>query len=273
MVFEQFLSSDNVKKHMLFIFLLGMFYVFVGYFVSAYFFQASVSVAMLFTITLLLVPSISTILNLEEKIESKEGIKHFFHNHKDIFKIYIALFKGIFFAFLILGAYAGPAVFNYQTDFLEARGDLTANILTEFAEKEYHPSFDNVFALISQNLFVVMIAFILSIFYGAGALFLIVLNASVFAAFICFVVREIGNSLAMILLFLIHLIPELSGFLAAAIAGGVVSRAIVREDFLSKGFKNVMKDALVLLLIAAGLIIIAAFLEVFVSANLVKLII
>lgn len=272
MVFEQFLSSDSIKKNMLFVFLLGIFYVLVGYVVSAYFFEASVSVAMLFTITLLLVPSITSILNIEEKIESKQGVKRFFQNHKDIFKIYFSLFKGIFIAFIILGAYSQLSVFDYQISFLQARGDLTGGVITEFAENEYHPSLDNVFALISQNILVVVIAFVLSIFYGAGALFLIVLNASVFASFIVFVVKQAGNALGLILIFLIHLIPEISGFLLAAIAGGVVSRALYREHFMSKGFKNVMKDALVLLLISAGLIIVAAFLEVFVSASLVKLV-
>ncbi|MEE9525347.1 MAG: stage II sporulation protein M [Candidatus Woesearchaeota archaeon] len=273
MVFEQFLASDKIKQNMFFVFLLGAFYVLVGYVVSAYFFEPSVSVAMLFTITLLLVPSITSILNLEEKIESKQGVKHFFHNHKDIFKIYFALFKGIFFAFILLGAYSQLSVFDYQINFLESRGDLEADIITEFAESEYHPTFENVLGVVSQNLLVVIIAFVLSIFYGAGALFLIVLNASVFASFIVHVVREVGNALGLIMIFLIHLIPELGGFLAAAIAGGVVSRALYREDFMSQGFKNVMKDALVLLLIAFGLIILAALLEVFVSANLVKMVI
>lgn len=273
MVFEQFLESDDIKKNVLFVFLLGIFYVLIGYIVSVYFFNAYVSVAMLFTTTLLLVPSITVILNTEEKIESKVGIKHFFHNHKDIFKIYIVLFKGIFFAFLILGCYSNLTILDYQIDFLQARGDLTGDIINEFAMNDYSPQASDALALISQNLLVVVIAFILSIFYGAGALFLIVLNASVFASFVCYVIKEIGNAFSIIGVFLIHLIPELSGFVIAAIAGGVVSRAIIREKFGSQGFKNVMKDALVLLLISAGLIILAAFLEVFVSGRLVKLVI
>jgi uncharacterized membrane protein SpoIIM required for sporulation len=67
---------------------------------------------------------------------------------------------------------------------------------------------------------------------------------------------------------LIHLIPEISGFLLAAIAGGVVSKAILHEKKGSKGFKNVFKDATVLILIAVGLVLLAAVLEVFVTARL-----
>ncbi len=270
MVFEQFLTSDKVKKHALYIFLLGIFYVIIGYFVSGYFFSEAVSVATMFTTTLLLVPSIYVILNIEEKVESKAGIKRFFHNHKDIFKMYFSLFKGIFVAFLILGFFSTD-VFDYQLDFLENRGDIGSDIITEFTQNEYTPTFSDFTALISHNLFVIILCFILSIFYGAGALFLIVLNASVFAGFIVHVVKTAGNSISTLLLFLIHLIPELSGFLIAAIAGGVISRAIMKEKFGSKGFQNVMKDALILLLISAGLIIIAAFLELFVTAPLFKM--
>ncbi|MBW2965725.1 stage II sporulation protein M [Candidatus Woesearchaeota archaeon] len=271
MVFEQFLESDNIKKHYLFIFLLGIFYVIVSYFVSGYFFEKEISLAVVFTSTLLLTPSIYTIINIEEKIQSKQGLKHFFHNHKDIFKIFLFLFIGIFIAFVIIGTYSQKPLFDYQLNFLKTRGDLSGSIITDI--NQYTPSISNVFGLISQNLIVIAIAFVLSVFYGAGALFLIVLNASIFAGFILHVIKEIGKAFPIISLFLIHLIPELAGFLVAAIAGGIVSRALMKEKFASQGFKNIMRDALVLLLIAVGLIIISAFLEVFVSARLVKFII
>ena len=271
MVFEQFLESDKIKKHSLFIFILGIFYVLASYFVSSYFFEKEISLAVIFMSTLLLTPSVYTILNIEEKLESREGLQHFFHNHKDIFKIFLLLFIGIFFAFVFLGFYSGESLFDYQINFLNARGDLSGSIVSDI--NSYAPSMSNVFGLISQNLTVIVIAFFLSVFYGAGALFLIVLNASIFAGFIFYVIREIGNYFSVIGLFLIHLVPELSGFLIAAIAGGIVSRAIMKEKFGSEGFKNIMSDALVLLLISVVLIVIAAFLEVFVSAKLVKLVI
>lgn len=270
MVFEQFLESDDIKKHGFFIFLLGIFYAILGYGVADYFFPGAVSVATLFIVTLALTPSIFVILGIEEKIEAKQGTKHFFHNHLDIFRVYICLFFGIFLTFLIAGLFFQNSVFDYQMGFLEERGDLSKQAIEEFRENDYQRSFTDLFNLITFNVFVVVICFILSIFYGAGALFLIVFNASVFAAFISYVFKEISESLNTILLFLIHLVPELSGFLVAAISGGVVSRAIVDEKFASPGFKNVMKDALILLLISLVLIIIAAILEVYVTAPLAK---
>jgi len=273
MVFEQFLQSDKLRKHAYNILALGIFYVIVAYISSIYFFRDDISVAMLFTVTLLLVPSIYVILDGEEKIESKAGTKNFFENHKDIFKTYLFLILGIFFAYILVSNFAEVSIFDYQLGFLENRGDLTAEVVSEFKESDYTPGVVDFGALISHNLAVIIIAFILSIFYGAGGLFLIVLNASVFAAFITFVIKQVGNAFQLISIFLIHLIPEMAGFLIAAIAGGVVSRAIMSEKFGSDGFRNVMKDALILLLISASLIVIAAFLELFVTAPLIKMVI
>lgn len=269
MVFEQFLESDEIKRHTLFIFLLGVFYVLLGYAVAAIFFPGAVSVAMLFVVTLTLTPSIFVILGIEEQIEAKQGTRHFFHNHKDIFKIYLALFIGIFATFLVTGLFFQSSVFDYQMNWLETRGDLGQEVIEDFQE-EYERGLSDYFNLISYTAGVAIIAFVLSIFYGAGALFLIVFNASVFAAFVTTVGATSNNPIMVILLFLIHLVPEIAGFLVAAISGGVISRAIMHERFRSKGFRNVMKDALILLFIAIVLIAIAAALELFVTAPLVR---
>src|SRR3989338_9297588 len=103
MVLEQILDSTRIKKHALFIFFLTFFFVFVGYIVSTFFFGNFVSISMLFTLTLLLSPSLAHIIDLEEEIERKEGIHHFFRNHRNIIQVYLFAFLGIFFGFLVLG--------------------------------------------------------------------------------------------------------------------------------------------------------------------------
>jgi uncharacterized membrane protein SpoIIM required for sporulation len=270
MVFEQFLESAKVKKHALFIFFIGIFYVLVSYLVSAYLFEGAVSVAMLFCVSLLLTPSIFIILGVEEKIERKEGIRHFFHDHKDIFKIYLMLFLGIFCAFLILSQLSTTQIFDYQAGILEKRGDLSQKVINDFKNGATERQFTDFSNIVSYNLEVLIICFILSLFYGAGALFLIVLNASVFAAFISSVVKMSGNAFQIISIFSVHMIPEMAGFLVAAIAGGVLSRAMMTENKASKEFKNVARDAFVLLFISAALIVIAAVLETYVTSSMVR---
>lgn len=270
-MFEQFLSSHSVKKHPLYAFFLGLFYVFVGYLVAYFFFTTALSVAIMFTCTLLLVPSVYAILATEEKIESRHGTKHFLHDHEDIFLIFLFLFLGIFCGYMFLGYSSsfGDAV-AYQMNFLKARGDLSSGILAGNIPEANH-GLGNFLGLLSDNLLVVVICFLLSVFYGAGALFLITLNASIFSVYAVTLAKHF--SFSIVGAFLVHLIPELSGFLAASIAGGVISRAIMKEKFGSKQFANVFKDGCLLLVLSFALIALGAFLEIFVTSEIARAII
>ena len=90
-----------------------------------------------------------------------------------------------------------PELFAYQTKFLKARGDISNAIADKSAITSYTPSLEKMTAIASQSLLVIIIAFILSVFYGAGALFLIVLNASIFASYISTLVKSVGNAFSL----------------------------------------------------------------------------
>ncbi|MFH0837274.1 MAG: hypothetical protein V1870_04045, partial [Candidatus Aenigmatarchaeota archaeon] len=56
-------------------------------------------------------------------------------------------------------------------------------------------------------------------------------------------------------------IPEIAGYFFAGIAGGILSIALLREEFMSKEFKEAGKDVLVWVILAEFLIILGAALE------------
>jgi len=142
-----------------------------------------------------------------------------------------------------------------------------AEAVSKFAGKEYAPTATDVLALFSYNLEILLIAFALSVFYGAGAVFLIVLNASLFSAFLFYLVNAASRSAALIPL--AHFVPEIIGFLLAGMAGAILSVAIINEKWSGKYFKNVMKNIMVLLIAAIILVFVAALLEVFVSGSVI----
>jgi uncharacterized membrane protein SpoIIM required for sporulation len=109
---------------------------------------------------------------------------------------------------------------------------------------------------------------VLSVFYGAGSVFLVVFNASLFASFFFFIIKNLGAKLSSLVLFL-HFIPELSGFLLVAIAGSILSVAIMHEHWGSPYFKNIIKNVVLMLGVAVVLIFLAAYLEVFISAKVI----
>lgn len=271
MVLES-IRIDWIEKRPYISFFLGFAYVLSGYAIAGYFFT-NVSIPMLFLATLLLVPSLIKLIEIEEIRESVYGLRHFFKEHKDILEAYIFLFLGVFAGYVILGFWADvdkfASIFQFQLDFLKNQQGLSKEIIEAFFAKPLQPSLMNVAGVLQSNFTVMLICFVLSIFYGAGAIFLVTLNASIFASFVVYISQYLAQKTSQIFLitglFMIHMVPEISGFLIAAMAGGVLSKAIMKERWAGKNFKNVFKDALMLLLIACALILVAAFLEVYVT--------
>lgn len=271
MVLEEILNTIGKRKA--YSFFLGLLYVFISYGTASIFFPNNVSITMLFFITLLLVPSAIKLISKEEEQERKHGLKHFVKDHTTIIEILLFLFIGIFIGYFILGFTVDfDDASSYQKNFLESQG-ITKEKITSFMQDD-QPKLNKFLNIAVSNLSVCLIAFVLSFFYGIGALFLIVLNASIFSTFIITVTQHIGKTTQEILtilgIFSIYAIPEVGGFLLAAIAGGVISKAVIKEKIGSMRFKNVVKDATILLLLSFVVILISALLEVFVTAELVK---
>lgn len=262
---EQLLKEKWIEHRQIYAFFLSFIYTLVAYLTATIFFKEAYSVATMFLITLLLVPSLMKLLNIEEKKERRDGTKNFFKDHAPIFETYIFLFLGILLGYIVFGFFAVGTerfsnMFGYQINFLESQNAL------DFNKSAYEP-INKAMVLFTNNITVAMIAFVLSFFYGAGAVFLVVFNASIFSAFILSFMQKIsqGMQLSALGIFSLHLIPELLGFLFAAVAGGVISKALLREKFGTEEFRNVFKDATIILLIAIALILIAALLETFVT--------
>lgn len=270
---EHLLRINKIEKRHYFAMILGFVYSIIGAITAFFLFEDFMSLAMLFLTTLLLVPTLMYYLNKEEKIERKEGLRHFFRNHKDIFETYLFIFHGVFFGFLLIGFFAisfDYDVNSYQFDFLKVRG-ITPEGVSVVPESDIN----DVMNIVGRNLTVDLIALLLSIAYGAGAIFLIVYNASIFASFIVLLIRYLSttttHAAAIFSTMLIHLIPEISGFLLAAIAGGVISKALTRERIGSEAFKNVVKDATAMFILSICLIVLAAFLEIYVTRGVFRL--
>jgi len=280
MVLEDLFNPSRVRRRPYLAFIFGFIFTFISFFISTLFFDKDFSIAVIFLTSILLIPTLIKLLKMEEKVERQYGISHFFRNHKEIFEVYIFSFLGVFSAFVILGLilYQDPVeygkLFSFQDKFLQFKQGLTPETVQNFVQGnvEQQDTAMQILSLFSHSLLVLVICFLLSFFYGASAIFLIILNGSVFASFIVFVIETIAKNTAQgiqaFLFFMIHLLPEVSGFLVAAIAGGVVSKAVMAEKMGSNESKNVFKDATILMLIAIALVLVGALLELLVTSKL-----
>ena len=123
--------------------------------------------------------------------------------------------------------------------------------------------------IFTNNIFVMIFTIIFSLAFSAGAIFILAWNASVIAtAMAIFSKASISALPDALLRYMIHGIPEIAAYFAAALAGGIISIAIIRHDFKQARFWHIMQDSLDLILLAIIILIIAALLEVFVTASI-----
>ncbi len=130
-----------------------------------------------------------------------------------------------------------------------------------------------VSSILANNLLVMITILIFSLLFGAGAIFILAWNASVIGvAMGLFSKGSIINMPSSLLRYMIHGIPEIAAYFVAALAGGIISVAIIKHEFGKKQFWRVMRDSLDLIIIAVVILIIAAILEVFLTPAIMSLV-
>ena len=65
--------------------------------------------------------------------------------------------------------------------------------------------------------------------------------------------------------YMLHGVPEIAAYFVIGLAGGIISVAAIKHDFRSKKYQKIVTDSADLIMIAVGLIFIAAFLEVYIT--------
>ena len=137
-------------------------------------------------------------------------------------------------------------------------------------------------AIILNNIKVLVFAILFSFIYGAGAIFILTWNASVVAVAIGSTIRKLISAYADasgltlvgvyfgafsigLMRYLTHGIAEILGYFVGGLAGGIISVAMLKHEFMDANFKKAMFDALNLIFIAVGILIIAALIEVFIT--------
>jgi uncharacterized membrane protein SpoIIM required for sporulation len=124
----------------------------------------------------------------------------------------------------------------------------------------------NIFA---NNIYVLIFTLVFSLIFGAGAIFILAWNASVISAAIgIFSKSSLANLPLGLMRYMIHGIPEIGAYFAGALAGGIVSVAVIRHEVHSEKFWIILQDSLNLVIFAVVLLFIAALIEVFITPAL-----
>ncbi|MBN1645650.1 stage II sporulation protein M [Candidatus Woesearchaeota archaeon] len=258
----------------------GFLYASVAIFLGLWVFKAYSSLIMVFLATMASIPLIYNTIKIEEE-KGKEGLgeRHLLKEHSRAVNAFMFLFVGMVLAFtlwyIVLPSHTVTTLFNSQT---ETINDINGRAIG-FTINEKFSSFSNIFL---NNVRVLMFCVIFSFLYGSGAIFILTWNASVIGTAIGDFIRQkfsalagafgfsnLAEYLAVVGLgltkYIIHGIPEILAYFTAGLGGGIISVAVIKHDMKTKKFEHILLDAADLVLISLFILVIAAFLEVFVT--------
>jgi uncharacterized membrane protein SpoIIM required for sporulation len=255
MVLESILSPEAAERHPWEIIFLSLVFVSIGVWSTLYLGYPSGFL----TVAFVAVPSVPLILNLfkydeEEVVKEKVWGSALIARHLPVILVllfyFIGLIAGFVFWYLALPPEASAQVFSSQIQELKSLSGLVS--LSGFAIKtNLAQAFEVIFL---HNLGVLALILLFSILYSAGVVLILIWNASVISVFLAniakgFVFHEMPSlSLISGLSFgVLGILPhgtfELLAYWTAALAGGIMSSALVRKAYLKGGFAHVVNDS------------------------------
>ena len=285
MVLEFLFGSKEVRKHPVYLLIQSFIISSLSIWVAYAIFPNNASITAIAFVTIGLVPLIEKIFSEEEEEEEEKPSSSlgFVARHFDIIAIFTWFFIGLILSYsfwyfalpsengnICIGSACFQAplrekVFSEQQSTLSAiQGAFSGNASRDdcfAASKSLEKCGEFIFA---NNAIVLGLAILFSFLYGAGAVFLLAWNASVIGILIgqkALELQSYGHGLASGIGLVPHGIPEILAYFLGAIAGGIISAAIIRGKFQTKGFEQVAKDAIVLIVIAYIILLAAAFIE------------
>jgi len=275
MVLESIIGEKRIRQKPI---LIGLI-VFVVSIASIYFadllFPTHGSVLSVAFITIAIVPIMYNILSSESSEESDGFLcsnsfcATFFARHFNLIMLYVWVFVAIIFAFSITyslapASYRGvwfdeqiSAFCNISSSDACISGrpvSITGNATGAAFSACQSPSSSSIVScagyIFNNNFGVLLFILILSIFYGAGAIFIIAWNASIIGVFFgeMFLVGQHVRGFGFLQGMLIgHGPPELLSYVFAALAGAIFSAAISKGDFFRSRGGVIFRDIIFLI--------------------------
>jgi len=128
---------------------------------------------------------------------------------------------------------------------------------------------EKLIAIFTNNVYVLIFTLIFSLIFGAGAIFILAWNASVISAAIgIFSKAGLSNLPLGVARFMTHGFFEIGAYFTGALAGGIISVAIIRHDTKTEKFWTILQDSLNLIILSVILLFFAALIEVFITPAL-----
>ena len=284
MVLESIIDPQSAKRHPLKLFFVGFLFAIVALMFSLWIFKAQTSLVMVFLTVSITVPLMYATMQEEEEedlqIDNEAGL---LKEHSKAILFLTSMFMGFVVAFSLVYIFF-PAdlvsmIFSIQLDTIRA---INANVAKNLSGLVTYVSFNAFLTILANNIKVMLFCIFFAFFFGAGAIFILTWNASVISAAVGTYFRNglenYSHLLGLakvaayfhlyslsLLRFMIHGSLEIIAYFIGGLAGGIISIGLINHTLESARFKNIMFDAVTLILISIAVLVLAAFVEVFVT--------
>lgn len=225
-------------------------------------------------------PYMFFIIRTEEKEDEEiEGAFKVWKAHKDAIFALMWLFLGFVVAFSfwnIILQDANLLNFQVQTYCQINSPEAMENCISKYTFNGESPTGAvtrqmRFLSIVENNVYVMIFTLLFSLIFGAGAIFILVWNASVIAAAVSIFTRYQLSALPLGLArYMIHGVPEIGAYFITALAGGIFGAGALRHGFQDEKFLRVVENTIILLFISIVILILAALVEVYITPLLFK---
>ena len=275
MVLESLLNPFSLKKRPWEVFIAGFLYSIIGMVLSYLVFKEIAGILMVFLVVMATIPVLYTTIKNEEELDlkyDKEWI--LLKEHTKVLIFLMFLFFGITFAFVLSYVFL-PTTMVSNIFFWQEKAILNVNNTVQGGAVQFS-FFIKIFI---NNLKVLFFCLVFSLLYGTGSIFILTWNASVIAAAMGNLIKlELAKTASLIgfasistyfsaatfsfFRYMTHGFFEIAAYFVAGLAGGIISIALIKHNLQDN---RVLADALDLILISLGILLIAAWMEVYVT--------
>ncbi|MBW2963516.1 stage II sporulation protein M [Candidatus Woesearchaeota archaeon] len=278
MVLESLLNPFKLKEKPWETFAAGILYSTIALFLSYWVFKEYSSLIMVFLVTMACVPLLYFTIRHEEilGLNTKSNFR-LLKEHGRVFLFLILLFLGftvaLTFWYVVLPEKMIYTVFASQSQtIVNINNQISGGVA----------SLDIFLKILMNNVRVLIFCILFAFLYGVGAIFILSWNASVIAAAMGNFIRKnlaayatatgLGKAAGYFhiisigfLRYAFHGIPEILAYFVGGLAGGIISAAVIKKDLLGDKRERVIFDSSELILIAFGILLVAAVMEVYIT--------
>ena len=281
MVFEDLIKPTNAKRHPYKLFFFGIIMALIAILISLWIFKEQASLVMVFLVVIMAMPLMYFTLKEEEEEDWLFDTElKILKEHAKAIKFLLFMFLGFIVGFLLVYITLPSDMIN---QIFSSQISTIAQINNNVSGASVNLSAFTIILL--NNIKVMFFSLLFAIFFGAGALFILTWNASVISVAAGSYIRNSLSKYALvvgmsktaiyfhlfvvgILKYMVHGIFEIAAYFIAALAGGIISTAVVNHSFREKGFDKITFDVSILIIISLGLLVIGALVEVFITPTI-----